>query len=346
MMVATLKDVAKLACVDISTVSRALNNSSYVHPETKARIFEAVKQLSYQPNLLAKGLRQGKRHTIGVVVPNLHMSIFAEITHGIEEIASKKGYATLICITEDNPDIEKECLNRLRNGFVDGLIIASTGYNKQLIRDIKASGLPITQIIRNHDPHLNSVLVDYHKCGYDAVYYLFQKGCQHIGLINGTMKLAPYKERYLGYKKAIEELGLQEYIHQASGPVNTLEYGYHSTMNLLATFPQLDAIIAPVDTHAIGAFRAIKDNGKSVPQHIKLISLTGQTVASMLETSLSAMEMPGKHIGMSATEMVLEDIESDASLTTEKHLVYRSTLVERESTQVSTPTASMHSTHT
>ena len=69
---ATLKDVAKLACVDVSTVSRALNNTSYVHPDTKARIFAAVKELSYQPNLLAKGLRQGKRNTIGVVIPRLH----------------------------------------------------------------------------------------------------------------------------------------------------------------------------------------------------------------------------------------------------------------------------------
>ena len=77
---ATLKDVARLACVDVSTVSRALNNTSYVHPDTKARIFAAVKELSYQPNVLAQGLRQGKRHTIGVVVPRLHLTLFADIT--------------------------------------------------------------------------------------------------------------------------------------------------------------------------------------------------------------------------------------------------------------------------
>ena len=93
---ATLKDVAKLACVDVSTVSRALNNTSYVHPDTKARIFAAVKELSYQPNLLAKGLRQGKRNTIGVVIPRLILTGFAEITQGIEEEARKPGYATPI----------------------------------------------------------------------------------------------------------------------------------------------------------------------------------------------------------------------------------------------------------
>lgn len=107
---ATLKDVAKLADVDVSTVSRALNNTSYVHPETKARILAAVKELSYTPNVLAQGLRHGKRHTIGVVVPRLHMTVFAETTQGIEEEARKRGYATLICNTEDDPKIERESL--------------------------------------------------------------------------------------------------------------------------------------------------------------------------------------------------------------------------------------------
>lgn len=104
---ATLKDVAKLACVDVSTVSRALNNTSYVHPDTKARILAAVKELSYQPNVLAKGLRQGKRHTIGIVVPRLSMTVFAELIQGIDEEARYHGYSILVCTTEDDPDVER-----------------------------------------------------------------------------------------------------------------------------------------------------------------------------------------------------------------------------------------------
>ncbi|MGN0371240.1 MAG: LacI family DNA-binding transcriptional regulator, partial [Enterocloster sp.] len=139
----TLKDVAKLANVDVSTVSRALNNTSYVHPDTKARILAAVKELSYHPNVLAQGLKQGKRHTIGVVVPRLYLTVFAEILQGIEEAARYLGYSTLICNTEDDPATERECLNRLRNGFVDGIIIAGTGKCGRLLRDIRTSGLPV-----------------------------------------------------------------------------------------------------------------------------------------------------------------------------------------------------------
>ena len=87
---ATLKDVARLACVDVSTVSRALNNTSYVHPDTKARIYAAAKELGYHPNVMAQALRQGRRHVIGVVVPRLHLAIFSEILQGIEREAGRK----------------------------------------------------------------------------------------------------------------------------------------------------------------------------------------------------------------------------------------------------------------
>lgn len=100
---ATLKDVAQKACVDVSTVSRALNNTSYVHPETKARIVAAAKELGYRPNVMAQALRQGRRHTLGVIVPRLHLTIFSEILPGIEHEAERLGYSTLISTTDDDP---------------------------------------------------------------------------------------------------------------------------------------------------------------------------------------------------------------------------------------------------
>ena len=174
---ATLKDVAKLACVDVSTVSRALNNTSYVHPDTKARILAAVKELSYQRTFLPK-TASGKRHTIGIVVPRLSMTVFAELIQGIDEEARYHGYSILVCTTEDDPDVERECLNRLRNGFVDGIIIAGTGKCGRLIRDIHASGISVVQIIRKQESHLSSVIANYKQSAYRAVKYLAGKGCK------------------------------------------------------------------------------------------------------------------------------------------------------------------------
>lgn len=329
---ATLKDVARLACVDVSTVSRALNNTSYVHPDTKARILAAVKELSYQPNVLARGLRQGKRHTIGVVVPRLHLTIFAEITQGIEEEARKHGYATLICNTEDDAKIEKECLNRLRNGFVDGIIIAGTGRNNRILRDIQASGLTVTQVIRKQDEQINSVVLDYEVCGYEAAKYLASKGCKVIGLINGSMQLAPYRERYEGFQRAASEFGLTEVSSVTTSPINSMDYGYQCTRDLLDREPHLDSIMAAVDAQGLGVLRALKERNIKVPEQIRLISLTGHVIGEMLETSMTSMEMPAKEMGKKAALMTIEEIEAPPDeKPSSQHLVFSSTLVERES---------------
>lgn len=328
----TLKDVAKLANVDVSTVSRALNNTSYVHPDTKARILAAVKELSYHPNVLAQGLKQGKRHTIGVVVPRLYLTVFAEILQGIEEAARYLGYSTLICNTEDDPATERECLNRLRNGFVDGIIIAGTGKCGRLLRDIRTSGLPVIQIIRKQEKSISSVIADYEASGYLAVKYLAQKGCQKIGLINGPVSLAPYQERYKGYRRAVRELKLEEICSESSQPTNSFEYGFQCAEELLNNNYMLDAIIVAVDVQGMGALRALKERRINVPDDVKVISLTGHCIGGMLETTMTSMVIPSFEMGKKATKMLIDEIENSSNgEKSVQHLVFDVVLEERES---------------
>ena len=308
-----MKDVAELACVDVSTVSRALNNTSYVHPDTKERIYAAAKELGYHPNMMARALRQGRRHTIGVVVPRLHLTIFSQILQGIEQGASKLGYATLICNTEDDPKTERDCLTKLRNGFVDGIIVAGTGRNGRLIRDIKASGIAVVQIVRQQEASISSVLADYEACGFDAVNFLYNRGCRKIGLINGSLQLIPYKGRHDGYRKAVKALGLEEHFSQSDYPVNSFEYGYECTSQLIDEIPGLDGLLTAVD--------------------IQVISLTGHAVGGMLETSMTSMEMPAHEMGEKAAEMVIGEIEAPSDKKpSPQYLTFATTLVEREST--------------
>lgn len=328
---ATLKDVAKLANCDVSTVSRALNNTSYVHPDTKARILAAVKELSYKPNVLAQGLRQGKRHTIGVVVPRLSMTIFAEILQGIEEQARYLGYSILICNTEDDPETERECLNRLRNGFVDGIIIAGTGKCGRLLRDIQVSGIAVIQIIRKQEKNISSVVADYEAEAYEAVQYLADKGCREIGFINGPMSLATYHDRYQGYRKAIHEKGLKEICSESMIPTNTFEYGFQCAEELLDSNFALDAMIVAVDIQGIGAIRALKERGLLIPDDMKLVSLTGHSIGGMLETTMTSMEIPAHEMGRKAAGMVVEAVETKGRPQDISHLVFDPVLIERES---------------
>lgn len=332
---ATLKDVARIACVDVSTVSRALNNTSYVHPDTKARIYAAAKELGYHPNIMAQALRQGKRRTIGVVVPRLHMTIFSEIVQGIERQARRQGYSTLLCNTEDDPKVEKDCLNRLRNGFVDGIILTGTGRNGRLVRDIEASGIAVVQLVRRQEGNISSIVADYRTCGEDAVKFLFNKGCRKMGLIGGSFHLAPYRERYDGFHQAMKELGLEALYSESSHAVNTFEYGYDCAYELLDQNPDLDAILASVDIQGLGAIRAITEQGLKIPEQVKVISLTGHEIGAMLQTTMTSMEMPAQRMGEKAAQMIIEDIQAISNpeqKVSPQHLSFAMVLVEREST--------------
>ena len=329
---ATLKDVAKLANVDISTVSRALNNKGYVHEETKKKIIEAVEELSYHPNILAKGLRQGKKHTIAFVVPRIAITIYSDMIAPFSEAARKMNYECLICVSDDDVQQEKEILERLRGGTVDGIVISSTGKNNKLIREIKNEGVCILQAVRKQDESLSSIISDYYTTGYEAVRFLHMKGCRNIGLIIGNLSLHPYKERYAGYMKAVRELELEPIVVMDESNPNKVHYGMNCADKLIDQYPDLDGLLASVDAQGIGAIRELTQRGKRIPEDIRVMSLTGIRLGGFLETAMTAIEVPAGEIGETAAEIIIKDIESKAERRTVKNLVFNSTLVERETT--------------
>lgn len=331
---ATLKDVAKLANVDASTVSRTLNNNSYVHEDTRRRVMEAVEQLSYKPNLLAQGLRKGKRQSIGVIIPSISLSIFSDIVQVIEREATKLGYRIIICISDDDPEIEKEYIERLRNGLVDGIIIASTGKNNAALRNIQNSGIAVIQLIRKQDKTLSSIVANYRSSAYEAVRYLVSRGCKKIGLINGSMKVLPYIERCEGYKQAIQEFGLETYVIESKSKKESyFEDGYTGAKKLLEKDPDIDGIIVAADMHGIGVIRYLKEQKIVIPDQIKVMSLTGHSIGGMLETAMTSVELPSQQIGELITKSIVKDIEAPKNVKRiPVHQELGVSLVERETT--------------
>jgi LacI family transcriptional regulator len=331
---ATLKDVAKLANVDASTVSRTLNNNSYVHEDTRRRVMEAVEQLSYKPNLLAQGLRKGKRQSIGVIIPSISLSIFSDIVQVIEREATKLGYRIIICISDDDPEIEKEYIERLRNGLVDGIIIASTGKNNAALRNIQNSGIAVIQLIRKQDKTLSSIVANYRSSAYEAVKYLVSRGCKKIGLINGSMKVLPYIERCEGYKQAIQEFGLEAYVIESKSKKESyFEDGYTGAKKLLEKDPDIDGIIVAADMHGIGVIRYLKEQKIAIPDQIKVMSLTGHSIGGMLETAMTSVELPSQEIGELITKSIVKDIEAPKNVKRiPVHQELGVSLVERETT--------------
>lgn len=307
---ATLKDVAKLACVDVSTASRAINNTSYVHPATKKRIIDAVKELGYTPSLVKSILKKGKYRTLAVVVPNSNLTIFSDIIKSIKSETKEREYSIIVGETQNDPDEELELLNRLRNGFIDGMIIAATGDNKTVIKDMEVSGIKVVQILRNDIKTIPSVTANFYSSGYNAVDFLYNQGCMNIGFINGPNHLKPYYERYQGYHDSIVERKMDEIINSSVNlESNLLSQGFEITKQLLYRFSKLDSMIVSLDLLGLGAMRAAKLFNKTIPKDFKLITLTGQSFTGFLETNITSFEIPANDIGKKATEMVIDAIE-------------------------------------
>ena len=329
---ATLKDVAKLAGVDVSTVSRALYDGSHVSKETRAKIIDVARKLGYKPNQAAQALRKGRTYSIGVLLPRLHLSSFSDILLGIEHAARDKGYSVLVCLTDDDPAVEKDYLNRMR-GRMDGIIIIPTGKNTKLLREISAEGTAVLQLLRCQVPEISSVVTENETNAYNAVCYLYGRGCRTIGLICGPQQLVPFRRHHEGYMRAADELGLEAVTVVDGRNATIFEYGYECTNMLLDRYPALDAVLTAVDVQGVGVMRALRDRNIRVPEKVRVMSLTGHELGRILETGMTAMEIPAREMGTKAVRMIVEDIEApEGRKRSVQHLTFEATLVEREST--------------
>lgn len=330
---ATLKDVAKLAHCDVSTVSRALNNSAPVHPDTRARIMAAVKELGYKPNMIAKSLKLGRRNMIAFVAPTIRLNVFSDLSVELQREALRMGYQTLLINTKADAVNEAKCLNELR-GMVDGIIIASTGQNNRLIRDIADDGVAVVQLIRKQDENISSVISNYYDSAKEAVRFLYKKGCRNIGLLNGNLDVKPFEERHKGYRKITRELHLPEIIDGTDAiTVPGFHGGLNGTKRLLAEHPDLDAILAATDLQGLGAMRALKELGIPCPKQIKIVSLTGFSLGPMLETAMTSMVVPSPEMARAALHLLVDQIEAaDKTRPSRQHIVFNASLLEGETT--------------
>ena len=330
---ATLKDVAKLAGVDVSTVSRALNAGKNVSPETRARVVAAAGKLGYVPNVAARALRKGRTRSIAVLLPRLHLSSFSDILLGIEHAARSLGYFVPVCLTDDDPAIEREYLVRLRDNRLDGVIIVPTGRNSQLLREIRAGGTAVLQLLRCQDPDISSIVTEFESNAYGAVHYLYGKGCRSIGLISGPQQLVPFRLHCDGYLRAVKELGLEALTVPSEGAKANFQYGFECAGRLLDRYPALDAVLTAVDQQGVGVMRAFRKRDIRVPEDVRLMSLTGHELGRIMETGMTAMEIPAREIGAEAIRMIVEEIEApEGEKPSVQHLSFAASLVEREST--------------
>lgn len=306
----TLKDIAKLAHVDISTVSRALNDSPYVHPTTKKKILTVANELRYHSNGTKEFFKTGKVHAVGIIIPNAKLNIFMDFIQQAELQADAVNYDVIVCLSNDDKDKEKRLLQKMRAGLVDGIIIASSGGNNSLLEDINASGTPVVQIFREVDTTLDSISIDYQKSVETAFDVLREKGCQQIGLINGPIDDASYKRKLESYQNLATNNELPVIVQNTkSYPKSFVEAGYKLAKDMLEVAPNVDGLLTANDPEALGVVNYLNDQHIAVPEKIKIISLAGSTVSNLLPIQVSATIFPTDEVSLHALSLIISKVE-------------------------------------
>jgi len=306
----TLKHLAKLLKISVSTVNAALHDRSDISSATKRRVLQKARELNYRPNLVARSLVTRRTQVLGVLVPDLTRSFFAEVIKGIEQVASAANYYLLLCNTGEDPKREDVELEALLSKQVDGLIVASAHPpGSPLVRKrLSQTGVPFVLVDRFF-PNAHFVGGDDAKIGYIATRHLLQQGYRRIAHLRGP-KVSTAIGRLQGYQKAIREAGVRvrdDYIVEA--PYHEESGGLEGMRKLLRVSPQPDAVFAASDPIAIGALEAIIKMGLRVPGEIGVVGVGNHRYGQYLRVPLSTVDQDRLTIGMRATSLLLELIE-------------------------------------
>ncbi|MBP3950017.1 LacI family DNA-binding transcriptional regulator [Bacillus suaedae] len=301
---ATIEDVAKLAGLSRSTVSRVLNNHPYVTDEKKRLVYEAMKQLEYYPNSSAQRLRTQKTDTIAVLVPRLTNPFFPFLIEGLEMIAVKYGFQLLICQTHHDKEKELSFLNLLLTKQVDGLIFTAIENDWATIDSFKTYGPMILCNEYMSEATVPIVRLDQVKGSYLGTRHLIEKGHKEIAYCGGTSSELGI-DREQGFRKALAESGLVVNEKWLFRDLYSIECGKTLLRKLVEMDHRPSAIFTGSDEVAAGIIREAKNHKIRIPNELAVIGFDDQPIAELLEPSLTTIRQPTRDMGMKTMELML-----------------------------------------
>ena len=329
-MPTTLEDIARALKVSKMTVSRAINNHPEISRETRERILAVAQKMNYRPNQFARALTTNRSYLIGIVVPDLMHSYFAEICRGVELQARPSGYQNLICSTDEDPRKEMAEIEALLSR-TDGLIVASaisekeTKFYRQLIRD----GGRIVLIDRLLEGlKASAVITDDVQVGILATRHFLKLGHRRIGHLRGTIA-STSRQRFEGFISAMSEAGLRVPDEAIRDCGFTEDDGYLAMKAWIADGELPSAIFAANDPAAIGAMTALHEAAIKVPDDVAIVGAGSIHYGDMLRVPLTTVSWSKLEMGQSAASLLLDSITGRSK--TPRQVVVKPELVIRES---------------
>jgi len=330
----TIREIAKLSGVSTTTVSKILNNKDEsISENTRSRVKRIMAEQDYEPSTIAQSLVTKKTKSLGVVIPDIRNPFFPELIRGAEDMAHEKGYNLIICNTDDTEEKELSYLNVLKKNVIDGIIFAASSVKSSTIDKLSKGTLPIINVDRRIDLQniIGKIFVDNERGGYLATEHLIQKGCKTIAFISGAETSPSSNDRYLGFKKAMEEFKIAMDPALCHFGKFKSDFGYETTKAILEK-GKVDGIFCASDLIALGSMRAVIEKGYRIPEDIKVIGFDDIYVSQYLNPPLTTIRQPIYQIGYQASKALIESIESSTHTIDQRLIILEVELIERSST--------------
>ncbi len=310
-MAATIKDIASRTGLGLATISSYLNGGN-VREKNREKIEAAIRELNFEVNEVARGLKTNRTHTIGVVIPELNNIFCTEIITGMEDVLRKHGYATIICDCRTDKELEREAVDFLYRKRVDGIINIPVDAEGAHLRQFAGAEKPVIVIDRKL-PKLfcDSILVDNRTAAKQAVDILLQNGHRSIGLLTGPADVYTAKERYLGYVEALRAAGITPEEDLIVHSDYTIRGAAEGAARLLDTHPEMTALFAANYELTMGAMIVLNERGIAIPDEISVIGFDNREFARALQPALTIITQPTEAIAQQAAELMLQRLEAE-----------------------------------
>ncbi|WP_026696115.1 LacI family DNA-binding transcriptional regulator [Peribacillus kribbensis] len=322
---ATIRDVAKRAGVSVATVSRALNDKGYVHEDTRKLIHDAIQQLNYRPNEVARSLYNKKSRLIGLLLPDIRNPFFPELARGVEDEIQAHDFRLMIGNADEKPEKESEYVHTFKQNHVTGIISATSNKDISFYDELS---FPVVFLDRTTDQH-PSVYADGVDGGKMAVRELVRRGSKRITLLRGPVELKTAQDRFKG---AIDEICT---LNVEFNVMNTSSFAFEdaeeSARELFERYPDTDGIIASNDIVAAAILHEALRTGKGIPEDLQIIGFDDIPLSKLLYPSLSTIRQPAYEMGREAAGLLIKMIQGKA--VEQKNIKLPVTFIERQTTR-------------
>lgn len=330
----TINDIASRTGVSKSTVSRVLRNDPHVSNRARELVLACAKELNYEPNYFAQGLKTQHSGTIAYFIPSIEIMIYPAIVRAVEKAAMERGYTLLLCDILEDKNIARDYVRKLLSRNVDGFIFSTALDKSELdieINEALSSGIPCLNLLRSSDHEMDAIVSDNLKGAKLAVEFLISKGKKRIAYLQGQTELRLYRTRLEGYRQQLKESGID--VDESliwNGYENFEKVAIEKVITNIKNGIVPDAIFCASDHLSLDALYAVTELGLKVPEDIAIIGFDNLPITEMMNPRLTTVAQPFSEMGKAAVDRIIDMIEGKVSSKNQDY-VYEPKLIIRNS---------------